>query len=80
MASRVGVDVFTTCQWPSAQGNGLWIGRRDVVHHDVQVELLRAVRVGPPWWLMVRRELEGNAGCGVVGGDHDPAFRPVRDW
>ena len=79
MASRVGVDVITTSQRPSAQGNDSWTSCHDIVHHDVQVELLRPVWVWPLRWLMVRRELEGDAGCGVVLGDHDPFIGAVSN-
>lgn len=78
MTRWVGVDVLTG-QPPRAQRQHLRRGGPDVLDHDVEVELLRPLRVRPPRRLVVWRQLKGDSRGGVVLGDHYPVLTAVRD-
>ena len=51
----------------------------EVVDHDVEVDLLRPVRVQPLRWLVIRGQLEGHARGRVVPRDHYEVRRLVGD-
>ena len=74
---RVGVDAGTV-ELGRAEGRP-GTGRGHVLHHHVQVHLLRPGRVGPGRRLVIGRELEGQAGRGVVGRHHDKVVAAVGD-
>jgi hypothetical protein len=50
------------------------VGLLDVVNHDVDVKLLRTLRIGPPWFSKIRHSLEGQAVTVGVIPDHDPSI------
>jgi hypothetical protein len=78
MACRVGVDAGAA-EPGRAEGQDAGTGRGHVLHHHVQVHLLRPGRVGPGRRLVIGRELEGQAGRGVVGRHHDEVVAAVGD-
>jgi hypothetical protein len=53
-------------QAPGTQGQDARLGGFEVIDHDIEVHLLRPVRVWPLGRLEVRRELESDARGGVV--------------
>ncbi len=74
MPGRVGVhpEVRRRLRQQSrAQLEHLRFDRVDVGDHEVDVELLRECRVGPPRWLVVRGELEAQLRA-VAVPDVDP--------
>jgi hypothetical protein len=81
VAGDVGVDVSTSfaAQATGAQCEHALAGALDVVHHDVEVELLRLGGVRPPRRSMVRRQLKRQAGGRVVLGDDHPVTALVGD-
>lgn len=68
---RVGVDVVATVESVGAEREYAGFGLVKVVDHDIEVDLLRAVRIGPSGWLVIDGELEGEPGRGVVLRDDD---------
>ncbi len=74
MTLRVGVHPLSTRQTTGPQLKNLWLGHFDVVDHDVEVELLLVIGVGPLRWLMVGCELECDARRSIVGRDHNPVL------
>jgi hypothetical protein len=49
-------------------------GHLDVVHHDIDVKLLRTLRIRPPWFSKIRHSLEGKTMAVGVVSDHDPSI------
>src|SRR4051812_14318442 len=78
MAGRVGVDVVAA-QWGRAQGCHAVVGCRQIVDHDVEVDLLGDGGVGPGRWAVVGGPLEGDAGGVVVGGHYREVVVGVGD-
>jgi hypothetical protein len=78
MTGGVGIDI-AAIQWRGAERQHARSSRLHVVHHDVEVNLLRHRRVRPGGRAVVRRELEGQARGAVVDGDDDPVAAGVRD-
>jgi hypothetical protein len=77
VACRVGEHVAAQPAGPEFQNP---VGRlRHVVDHDVDVELLREIRVRPPRRPVIGSELEGHAGSAFAGGDDDPVVAQVGD-
>jgi hypothetical protein len=46
----------------------------DIVDHDIDMELLRTLRVGPSWFAQIRHSLEGQTMTVRIVPDHDPAI------
>ena len=73
MARRIGIDVLAVepdraqRQHPRPRGC-------NVLHHVVQVKLLRHGGIGPGRRPVTRRTLERQARGSITGGDHHPSL------
>ena len=74
VAGWVGVHVVAMRQAPSSQRQDTGLGGDEIVHHDVEVELLRPGRVGPSRRLVTGCELESEPRRRVVFGNHHPVI------
>jgi hypothetical protein len=66
-------------QWPGTQFDDSRYGGSKIVHHDVEMELLRSLGVRPVRRLMVGGELERHAGGMVVPSDDNPVCGLIRN-
>jgi hypothetical protein len=78
MACRVGEDVRPG-ELGCTQREHRRDRRVDVLDHDVEVDLLRYATVRPGRSFVIRGELEGKPGGGVVGCDYDPVVAVIGD-
>lgn len=63
---RIGVHMVTTGQLSGTKCQDAGLSGGYIVDHDIQMDLLRLVRVGPPRRPVGRDALEGDARCRVV--------------
>lgn len=75
MASWIGKDVAGELARSEIQNSGPSVG--DVVDHDVELELLRPVWIGPLSGPLVRGKLKRDSGGPIVAGYHDPVAAVV---
>lgn len=78
MTGGVGIDVFVI-EPRRTEFQGARAGRGHVLHHDVQVHLLRHGRIRPRRRPVVARELECQARCRIVGSNHNPVVALIGD-
>lgn len=78
MTSRVGKH--SVVELAATEREDQWNRCVDVLHHDVEVQLLRDVVGGPGRALMVWCELERQSRAMVIGGHDDPVVTVIRDW
>jgi hypothetical protein len=77
VTSRIGKTEITTWKPVRAQLEDL-SGRFDlVIHHHVEVTLLRPLGIWPPRSLMLRCQLERDPRCGVALRYYEPVVTPV---
>lgn len=76
MTRWVGVDVFAV-ELRCADRKDALAGGGHILHHDVEVKLLRDGGVRPGGPAVLGRELERKAGRGIVGGNDDPVVAAV---
>ncbi len=61
MSSGIRENLIVYCEFLCAQFDDLKFCFVEIVDHDVEMELLRPLRVGPTWGLEIAAQLECNA-------------------
>ncbi len=80
MTSRIGEYVIATRKPVGAQLEHSAGSFGLVIHHHIEVRLLRPVGVRPPWRPMTRCQLECESGRSFVRRYNEPIITQVGHW